>query len=210
MGNDGELTMKILLTGFEPFGGSDINPSEQVVKTLAQDPPPGIQLTTAILPVDKENGPAHLLHTIQEHSPQAVLALGEARSRAVITIERVGLNLMDYSIPDNQGNQITDQPIIKDGSAAYFTTLPTRAIKDALQKAGIPAQLSLSAGAFLCNQVIYTMLHYLSHHSPQTPAGFIHLPSLPQQIATDQPPIPSMHLDTMTQAISIALQTLTQ
>ena len=143
--------MKILLTGFEPFNDSSNNPSEQVVRTLAGETIPGVCLVTAVLPVDVQAGPAALLRAWDDSQPEAVLCLGQASGRSVIAIERVAVNLLDFRIPDNAGNQFSDQPVEADGPAAYFTTLPVRSILERLTSRGIPAQLSLSAGAYLCN-----------------------------------------------------------
>lgn len=200
--------MKLLLTGFEPFGGSDINPSEQVVKKLADKKIKGIELITAILPVDREAGPEKLIRAVEKNQPDAVICLGEARGRMAISIERVAVNLMDYRIEDNAGNLIQDQPIIPDGSPAYFCTLPVRKLMEAVQKVDVPAQLSLSAGAFLCNQVIYTLLHYLDTHKINTPAGFIHLPSLPEQVVDEQPIKPSMELHTQVTGIEAVIEVI--
>jgi pyroglutamyl-peptidase len=200
--------MKLLLTGFEPFGGSNINPSEQVVKTLAGKEYPDTELITAILPVDREEGPEKLIQAVEENKPDAVICLGEARGRAAINIERVAINLMDYRIKDNTGNLIQDQPIIPDGPSAYFCTLPVRQIMETVQEAGVSAMLSLSAGAFLCNQVIYTLLHYLDKNNIAIPAGFIHLPSFPEQVTQEQPIKPSMNLDTMLIGVEAAINSI--
>lgn len=198
--------MKVLLTGFEPFGGSEVNPSEQVVRTLAGRSPRGIRLATAILPVDQEAGPAALLRALEETRPEAVVCLGEAAGRTAVCVERLAINLLDYRIADNAGRQTVDQPIVPGGPAAYFATLPVRAIQTAIQEAGIPAELSLSAGAFLCNQVMYVLLHSLHESGRRIPAGFIHLPALPEQAARRSPPIASMSLADMVRAVSIALR----
>jgi len=198
--------MKILLTGFEPFNKSPINPSKQVVEALAADGVPGIDFETAILPVDSELGPAVLLQVVDTVQPEAVLCLGQASRRAVISIERVAVNLLDFRIPDNAGNQVSDQPVVPGGPAAYFTTLPVREIFETLKEKGIPAELSLSAGAYLCNQVIYQLLHHLQSREMNIPAGFIHLPDLPEQSAQRSAPSPSMSLETMIQGIRLALQ----
>jgi pyroglutamyl-peptidase len=200
--------MKLLLTGFEPFGGSDINPSEQVVKKLAGKEYPETELISKILPVDQEAGPEKLIQAVEEIKPEVVICMGEARGRAAINIERVAINLMDYRIRDNSGNLIQDQPIIQDGPSAYFCTLPVRKIMEAVQEAGVPAMLSLSAGAFLCNQVIYTLLHYLEKNNVAIPAGFIHLPSLPEQVSLEQPIKPSMNLDTMIIGMEAAINSI--
>jgi len=200
--------MKLLLTGFEPFGESKVNPSEQVVRALAKQEPAGISLETTILPVDRVRGPAELIQAVERSQPDAVLCLGEAGRRMAISIERVAINLLDYRIADNSGNQVTDVSIVPEGPAAYFVTLPVRAILEAIQKRGVPAELSLSAGAFLCNQVTYELLHYLAVNAINIPAGFIHLPSLPEQAAQAPGPIPSMSTETMILGITAALQTI--
>jgi pyroglutamyl-peptidase len=202
--------MRLLLTGFEPFGGSRINPSEQVVRALAQEPPPGIELITAILSVDHQCGPLELLRACEQASPEAVLCLGEAPQRSAISIERLAINLLDFRIPDNQGIQVTDEPIIPGGPAAYFTTLPVKAIWQAIQNVDIPAELSLSAGAYLCNQVLYRLLHHLAQNQLHIPAGFIHLPRLPEQVSQQNISGPSMSLEISARGIKAAIGTIKQ
>jgi pyroglutamyl-peptidase len=197
--------VKLLLTGFEPFAKSQVNPSEQVVRALSQEQVAGIELRTAILPVDRARGPETLLRAFEQTQPDAVLCLGEASRRMAISIERVAINLMDYRIQDNSGNQITDEPIVRDGPAAYFVTLPVRAMLNAVRAACVPAKLSLSAGAFLCNQVTYALLHHLAQNKLKIPAGFIHLPALPEQVIDREPAIPSMGLETMLTGIRAAI-----
>ncbi len=198
--------MKILLTGFEPFDSSPINPSEQIVRALGDESIPDVKLETAVLPVDLARGPAVLLQAVAAVQPEAIICLGQASRRAAISIERVAVNLLDFRIPDNAGNQVEDQAIIEDGPAAYFTTLPVRGIIETIKEQGIPAELSLSAGAYLCNQVTYILLHHLQSQDLNNPAGFIHLPALPEQAAQMKGSVPSMSLETMIQGIRIALQ----
>lgn len=202
--------MKLLLTGFEPFGKSKINPSEQVARTLVDAGIPNVTIEAAILPVDHEQGPTALLKVFDSVKPEAVLCLGLATLRMVISIERVAVNLLDFRIPDNAGNQITDQPIIPSAPDAYFTTLPVRKIYDQLKINGIPAELSLSAGAYLCNQVTFVLLHHLQSRSLNIPAGFIHLPALPAQVALMKGSIPSMSFDTMITGIQTVIQVIAQ
>jgi pyroglutamyl-peptidase len=201
-------TMKLLLSGFEPFGGSSINPSEQVVHCLAQTEIQGVELITVILPVDRLTGPDTLVRTYISAQPDMVLSLGEAGGITAVTIERVAINLLNFAIPDNSGSLVTDKTIVGDGPAAYFATLPTRKMFNTLIEKGIPAQLSYSAGAYLCNQVMYEMLHYIHKHQLTTPAGFVHLPQLPEQAATKRPPLPSMSLMMMGEAVTAVIQTL--
>ncbi len=200
--------MKLLLTGFEPFGIHNINPSEEVVKRLGQTGIPGVDLATAVLPVDRYQGPNTLMQAIEHNQPDAIICLGEAGRRLAISIERIGINLLNFRIADNAGHQIQDTPIIPDAPAAYFTTLPVRAMMEAVQEKGIPAELSLSAGAFLCNQVTYEVLHYLHQNQLNIPAGFIHLPLLPQQAVLQTPFLPSMSLETMCEGVLAATTVL--
>ncbi len=200
--------MRLLITGFEPFGGSPINPSEQVVHALEKNPPGSLELFTAILPVDRERGPAALLSAIQAYNPQAVLCLGEAARRPVVSVERIAVNLMDYRIPDNSGQQVTDLPVRPEGPAAYFCTLPVREIANAIQTAQVPVELSLSAGAYLCNQVLYELLHEQAAHRPLMRGGFIHLPALPEQVIHSSPQSPSMSLETSLRAVRAAIEVI--
>lgn len=204
------LSKTLLLTGFEPFGGRAINPSEQVVRYMEQSSLPDVRLHTAVLPVSRHEGPAALLHALEETRPDAVICLGLAAGIAAIQLERIAVNLLDFPTADNSGEQIADAPIVAGGPAAYFTTLPVRAIHNALTAAAIPAQLSLSAGSFLCNQIIYTLLHELAQRRWAIPAGFIHLPLLPEQTAGERKPLPSMHLETMVQALTLTIPIVMQ
>ena len=196
------------MTGFEPFGGSTINPSEQAAFALDGKTVAGALIASAILPVDWQKGPHVLLAALQTHQPDAVLCLGEAPARSVLSVERVAINLLDFTIPDNSGAAITDQPVIPGGPDAYFVTLPVRAVLDAIQAAGIPAERSLSAGAYLCNAVLYHLLHSQAGQARPVPAGFIHLPRLPQQVAASQQPAPSMSLDAILTGLRAALGTI--
>ncbi len=200
--------MKLLLTGFEPFGGQTVNPSERVVAALTTQTIPDVELHSAILPVDHERGPAALLNAYESIRPDAVICLGEAGRRMRISIERVAINLLDYRLPDNAGRQIVDEPIVAGGPAAYFCTLPVRALYQAVLNEGVPVELSLSAGTFLCNQVTYTLLHHIATHGRRCAAGFIHLPFLPEQAARESSPVASMSLDTMTHGLTAAIAAL--
>jgi pyroglutamyl-peptidase len=203
--------MKMLLTGFEPFGGSAVNPSIQVVRALAGRID-GVDVSTAMLPVDHISGPATLVLALETYKPDAVLCLGLASGRSALSIERVAVNLADYAIADNTGAVVTDEPVVPGGPAAYFVTLPVRAMLAAVLAAGVPAELSLSAGTFLCNQVLYTLLHHLAVNNLAIPAGFIHMPALPEQgaerIASSKSQIPTMSLDTMIAGVSAAVRAI--
>jgi len=200
--------MRFLLTGFEPFGGSPINPSQQIIERLAAEGLPGIELVTAILPVDRLRGPEKLLQLIEKYHPEAVLCLGEASTRAVLSIEHLAVNLLNFSIPDNQGVQVEDEPIIPGGPAAYFATLPVRKAYEAVKAVQVPVEISLSAGSYLCNQVFYTLLNFLVHQGLDIPAGFIHLPRLPEQAAVQRAAGPSMSLETSLRGIRAVVEVL--
>ncbi len=200
--------MKFLVTGFEPFGQSSINPSEQVVRALMDRHFTEFGVETAVLPVHRFKGPQTLLTHLRQTRPDAVVCLGEAGGRTAVSIERVAVNLLDFRIADNDGLVVQDEPIMANGPAAYFTTLPVRALRQAVAATGIPAELSLSAGAFLCNQVTYELLHFLARQRLAIPAGFVHLPLLPEQVADQTPVRPSMALAMMITAVVTMLQSL--
>jgi pyroglutamyl-peptidase len=200
--------MRLLLTGFEPFGGRDINTSQAAVLALREHNFHDVELLTVLLPVDREDGPAALLQAVRQIQPDTVVCLGEAKGRVRISIERVAINLLDYAIPDNAGHKVVDQPIVPHGPAAYFVTLPVRAMLDTVAARSIPAELSLSAGAFLCNQVSYALLHELTTRQAACRAGFIHLPLLPEQAAREPVPVPSMSLETITQGLAAIVEML--
>lgn len=187
--------MKILLTGFEPFDGSPVNPSQQVVEAVTDDTIVGISLIKTVLPVDYARAPFVLLEALHTHRPDAVLAFGLASGRSKISLERVALNLLDFRIPDNSGVKISDQSVIEGGPAAYFTTLPVRPFLLDFLEEGIPAEISLTAGGYLCNLVFYTIMHHISTHQLPTQAGFIHLPALPEQAAQSDKTLPSLSLE---------------
>lgn len=200
--------MKLLITGFEPFGSSTINPSQEIVAALAEKEIEGVEIITAVLPVERFAGPDTLIRTYISAHPDAVLLLGEASHAAAIRVERVAVNVLDFAISDNGGHLITDKPIITDGPPAYFSTLPTREMVSALKENELPAQLSYSAGTFLCNQVMYEMLHYLQKNHLNLPAGFVHVPQLPAQVTGASSPRPSMSLETMLKGILVMIQTI--
>lgn len=163
-----------------------------------------------VLPVDYLQGPAALIKALELTNYDGILSLGEASRRPAISIERVAVNLMDYRMPDNGGRTLTDKPIQLGSPAAYFSSLPVREILERLLAQGIPAELSLSAGAYLCNQVMYTLLDYLSKRESRTPAGFIHLPSLPEQVSSSGAALSSMSFDTSLRGIELSIEVISQ
>ena len=199
----------ILLTGFEPFGGSPLNPSQQIVEALAVESHSRFALHTTLLPVDTQRAPDALRQAIAATGPAAIILLGQAGRRAEISVERVAINVLDFRIADNSGRQPIDEPIIPGGPAAFFSTLPIRTIVRAIQDRGVPAAVSNSAGTYLCNQVMYITLHHIARKGLDIPAGFIHVPSLPEQIL-QTPGTPSMALATSLTAVRAAIATMTR
>jgi pyroglutamyl-peptidase len=193
--------MKLLLFGFPPFGGDRINPSEHAVRALAAEPPPGMEIVPAVLAVSFAAMPALLADALERTRPDSVLGLGQAAGRAELAIERVALNLIDARIPDNEGVQPIDVPVLAGGPPALFARLPVKAMAAAVSAAGVPATLSLSAGSFVCNAALYLACRH------GVPAGFIHLPVLPEQSA-DHPAAPTMALATMVRGLRAALGAL--
>lgn len=195
----------ILLTGFEPFDGSPLNASQECIRALEQAEPAAYSLHTAILPVDGRRAPRLLKKLIDDVRPSAAICLGQAAGRAVISIERVAINLLDYRVADNAGRKVVDQPVVKGGPAAYFATFPVRSMLAALHRGSVPAQASQDCGTYLCNQVAYVLLHHLAKRHRNIPAGFIHLPILPEQSVHAKDRRPSMALETLCRGIEALL-----
>jgi pyroglutamyl-peptidase len=194
----------ILLTGFEPFGGECVNPSQITVQSLRAKRFGGINLVTSILPVSRFAATQQLDTLINETKPDVVMMLGEAGTRARISPERVAINVDDYRMPDNSANQPKDEAIIADAPTAYFSTLPIRAMVKAMTDADIPAAISNSAGTYLCNRVFYWALHYINTHNLPIKAGFIHLPYLHEQTINKRD-CPSLSRETMIEGIRLSL-----
>ena len=196
----------VLVTGFEPFDGASVNPSAEVAKRLDGRRLGGAEVRAAVLPVHHVGAAAAVVALLGAHDPAAVVHLGLAGERAQIALERIAVNLMDYSIPDNAGWQACDEPCVAGGPAAYWSTLPLRAMLEALRGAGAPAYLSSTAGTYLCNFVMYTTLHALAGRPEPRPAGFIHLPRLPAMVAPGSAGEPSMDLGLMLRGVEAAVE----
>ncbi len=194
---------KVLITGFEPFGGASINPALEAVKQLDGLKLNGGEIVTCQVPVTRYESIKAIIKAIELHQPSVVITVGQAGGRAAINPERVAINLDDFRIPDNGDNQPIDQLIEEDGPCAYFSTLPIKAITNAIQQKGIPCQVSNTAGTFVCNHVFYGIQHYL--RDTDIAHGFIHIPLLPEQ-ATDGEK-PSMALAAIVEGLKIAAQT---
>ncbi len=190
----------ILVTGFEPFGTSSMNPSGEILRSLKGD-----DLITAILPVTFGVVSAKLRELIDLHKPTAVLCLGQAEGRSELTPERIAINLFDARIPDNVGNMPKSQSIVIDGPDGYFSTLPIESMVAAMKAAGIPASISLTAGTFICNHVFYSMQDYLK--ASGVVSGFVHVPLMDEQ-RSEFPGLPTMPLRQMVAGVEIALNLL--
>jgi pyroglutamyl-peptidase len=192
----------ILLTGFEPFGGEPVNPSQALVRALHGERIGGCEIVGETLPCEFGHSVAALEQAIERCRPALVLALGQAGGRTDLSLERVAINVDDARLPDNAGASPVDVPIVAGGPAAYFSTLPIKAMVAALRDAGIPASVSQSAGTYVCNHVFYALQHRLAGSSVRS--GFMHLPWLPEQAAR-QPGQPSLPLQTLRDGVRIAL-----
>lgn len=195
----------VLLTGFDPFEGEPINPSWLAAQGLEGALIAGHQVIARRLPVVFGASLARLQEAIQEVDPVLVLALGQARGIPGLQIERVALNLEDARIPDNQGQQPVDCPVIAGAPTAYFASVPVKAMLARLLALGYPAHLSQSAGTFVCNHVFYGLCH-LAAARPGLRAGFVHIPLLPEQ-AVAHPGTPSMALNLVVEGLRAALAT---
>ena len=195
----------ILLTGFEPFGGERVNPSQRIVEALDGEIVEGHRVVGAILPVTFATTLPAFTALLDQHRPAIAVALGQAGGRSEISLERVAVNLIDARIADNDGVQPIDETIIGDAPGAYFSSLPVKAIEARLRALGIPCATSLTAGSFVCNQAFYTLAHLIATRHPRTRGGFVHVPWLPDQAAYHRGQ-PSMALDVMIAGVRAALE----
>ena len=191
---------KVLLTGFEPFGKATLNPSGEIVKQISGD-----NIVTAILPVAYAQSAEALLTLIEQHNPDVVISLGQAEGRTHVSPERIAINLDDARLADNEGVIRNDVPIVVGGPVAYESTLPIKEIVKAINDAGVPAAVSLSAGAFLCNHVFYVAQDHFK--GTKVRSGFVHVPLMDEQ-AGEFPGLPTMPLDQMVKAVRTMLEVL--
>ena len=197
--------MKILLTGFDPFDREKVNPAFEAVKLLP-DTIAGAQIVKLEVPTQFVRAGEVLEAAMVEHKPDVVICVGQAGGRAAITPEKVAINLMDGRIPDNAGYQPVDVPIRADGPAAYFATLPVKAMVQRMQDAGIPAAVSYTAGTYVCNSLMYTLLFLIDRKFPGVRGGFIHVPYAMEQ-ATNKPlGTPSMDLRQISRGLEKAVE----
>ena len=199
--------MKVLVTGFTPFGGEQINPSWEAVKRLPEHIGE-MTITKREIPTEFDAACAALRAAMDELRPDAVLSVGQYGGANGIRVERVAINLRDARIADNAGAKPMDEPVVPGAPDAYFATLPTRRIVEKLRGEDIPAQLSYSAGTFVCNNLLFCALHESARKFPAARCGFVHVPYLPEQAKDGS--APSMSLALMVRALTAALKTIAE
>ena len=195
--------MKILVTGFDPFGGEKVNPALEAVKSLPSEIH-GAEIHWVEIPTVFYQSAKVLEAEIERYQPDAVLCIGQAGGRASLTPERVAINQDDARIPDNQGNQPIDTPIRLDGQAAYFSTLPIKAMVQAIKEEGLPATVSNTAGTFVCNHLMYQALYLADKKFPNMRAGFMHIPYMTEQVI-NKSNTASMNLTDIVRGIEAAI-----
>lgn len=197
---------KLLLTAFEPFGGETSNPSLEAARAMAGVEFPGAALTVLELPVDRFAAIELASARLRALRPDAVILLGQATARYRVTPERVAINVDDYRIPDNAGNQPAGESIVEGGPVGYLSTLPVRAITERLLRARIPAAISNTAGTYLCNRLFYRVMHLIATEPLPTIGGFIHVPYMHEQALDKYPDVPSLARETIVEAVRLAIE----
>ena len=198
--------MKILITGFDPFGGESINPALEAVKKLP-DTILGQEVIKIEIPTVFRKAVEKIEENIEKHNPDVVISVGQAGGRFGVTPERVAINIDDARIQDNEGNQPIDIAIYEDGENAYFTNLPIKAMVKEMNDNGIPASVSNTAGTFVCNHVMYGILYLIDKKYPNMRGGFIHVPYIPSQVTT-KPNMPSMSADDITKGLELSIKAI--
>lgn len=198
--------MKILITGFDPFGGESLNPAWEAVKKIP-DTINGAEIKKVMIPTVFHKSAEVTEKAINEFQPDYVLNIGQAGGRFELTPERVAINVDDARIPDNETNQPIDVAIKEDGAAAYFTQLPVKAMVTEIKNAGVPASVSNSAGTFVCNHIMYQVQYMIDKKYPNIKAGFIHVPFIPAQVL-DKPGKPAMNLEDISKGITKAIEAI--
>ena len=200
--------MKILVTGFDPFGGEPTNPAWETVRRLP-DEVAGAQIIKVMIPTVFGKSAEVTRAAIIEHDPDVIVSVGQAGGRYSVNPERVAINIDDGRIEDNEGYQPIDVKIKEDGAPAYFSTLPIKAMVTAMQNAGIPAAVSNTAGTYVCNHIMYQVRYMCEHEFPGKRSGFVHVPYLPSQVV-DKPNMPSLGLDELVIALTAGLDAIVE
>ncbi|WP_428958270.1 pyroglutamyl-peptidase I [Levilactobacillus brevis] len=198
--------MKLLITGFDPFGGEKTNPAIEAVKRL-----PAAIAGAMVVPLEIPTVFGTCAEVVRQaiitERPDVVLSVGQAGGRSALTPERIAINLDDGRIPDNAGFQPVDQPIQPNGPAAYFTQLPVKAMAQAIRQAGLPSHVSTTAGTYVCNHIMYQVQHLRATEFPQLQAGFIHIPFLPEQVV-QRSGVPSLSLTDDVRGLTAAIRAI--
>lgn len=200
---------KLLITGFDPFGGESVNPAFEAVRLLP-DEIVGFKLCKLEIPTEFIRSGVILKDALRAERPDAVLCVGQAGGRTAITPERVAINLMDARIPDNAGYQPVDTPIVPGGPTAYFSTLPVKAIVEQIQSAGLPAAVSNTAGTYVCNSLLYTLLHTAVLEYPGLRGGFLHVPYAAEQLPGKPEGTFAMPLPDIARALTCAIKAIAE
>ena len=199
--------MKILVSGFDPFGGDKINPAYEAVKLIPANVT-GAEIIKVELPTVYGKCAEVLESAIEQHKPDAVLCVGQAGGRSVLSIEKVAINLAEARIPDNAKQQPSDEAIIEGAPAAYFTNLPVKAMVKNCKSHGIPSNISYTAGTFVCNDIMYRLLHMIAQKYPQMRGGFIHVPFVPEQVLERPEGTPSMSAITIAKGLEYSIEAI--
>lgn len=198
--------MKVLITGFDPFGGESINPAWEAVKNIP-DIVEGAEVIKVQIPTVFRKSTEVLLAAAKKHKPDVILCVGQAGGRFDMTVERVAINIDDARIKDNEGNQPIDVSIYEGGEAAYFTALPIKAMVAEMQKQGCSASVSNTAGTFVCNHIMYSLLYHISKENIAKKGGFIHVPYIPEQVV-DKKNMPCMETDRITRSLMACIKAI--
>ncbi len=199
--------MKVLVTGFDPFGGESVNPAYEAVKCLP-DTICGAEIIKLEIPTVYGKSGQVIDAKIEECNPDVVLAIGQAGGRSSITIEKVAINLAEARIKDNDGNQPMDSKLEEDGENAYFTNLPCKAVVKELRENGIPAHISYTAGTFVCNDVMYHILYLVDKKYPNLKGGFIHVPYALEQVVDKPQGTAAMPIETIAKGLELAIKAI--
>lgn len=197
--------MKVLVTGFDPFGGDEINPAYEAVKLIPEEVAGAKIIKLEIPTVFAESGIV-LKEAMKKEQPDIVICVGQAGGRSAISLERVAINLAEARIPDNKGNQPIGVKLEEDGETAYFTSLPIKAMMKNIQEHGLPAYISYTAGTFVCNDIIYRLLYTIEREFPKIKGGFIHVPFEPTQVITRPVGTASMPVQTIADSLTYAIE----
>lgn len=201
--------MKILITGFDPFGGESVNPAFEAVKLLP-DEIAGAQIIKLEVPTVFGKAGDTMEKGIVEHNPDVVLCIGQAGGRSGITPEKVAINYQDGRIADNAGYQPIDVKIKEDGETAYFTQLPVKAMVEKIRSRGIPAFVSYTAGTYVCNDLMYTLLYLIDKKYPSVRGGFIHVPFAMEQVVNKPQGTASMELTKIAEGLKCAIEAIVE